>query len=667
MTESFKGSILAVDFGNVHTRVVLVDLVEGTYKPVAYGEVRTTGGFPQGDVSIGMMRAIRQISRATGRELLNATGSVITPETAERTGVDTFLITTSIGRPLRTVLIGLTEDLSVASGLRAVAGTYIQVVETLTLEDDRDENQQLNAIVLSRPDLIFIVGGMEGGAQETVMRLARRASLALRLMRDGKQRVVLFAGNSQAGNEIRDLFAGAADVLYAENVRPRATSENPAPASAQLASAYDLIAEERGAGFAKAAENSTTGVMPTAQSYSLITRYLGKTTGSALSLDVGSGVSTLSAAIGEQTTTTIRNDIGLGHSARSLLDATGLQAVQRWLPFLVDDNELLAYALNKTLRPGTLPENERELYLEHAFMRAGVQAMVQTARPLWTKQTSIDPDAPLPDFHTIIGAGAVFANTGRPGMAALLLLDALQPTGVSDLLLDNNALIPALGALARVQPEAFVQLLDAGGIMSLGKCLTVQGSPRAGKNALRVRITLPDGGVVKQEVAGGSLWMYPLPLGVRALIDVRVVGRGISIGGKRKVRMEVTGGTAGFIIDARGRPLPLASTPAERAQQLPAWYAQATGDTLRPIKAEWLEKLVRESDPPADMREIIEKREPAAKPVSRGSEEVKQAEANRLRDRFRQTGPLNAQDDGASPPPPARKEEDIDELRNLFS
>ncbi len=650
-----NGSILAVDFGNVHTRAVVIDLVEGVYKPIAFGEVRTTGGFPHGDVSVGLARALKQITRATGRHFLREDGTIITPQSADLSGVDTYLVTTSIGRPLRTVVMGLTDEMSVASALRAVAGTYVQVVETLTLEDGRNENEHLNAIVLSRPDLIFIAGGTEGGARATVMMLARRAALALMLMHDNRRRIVLYAGNSALVSDIQALFKDRAQVMLAQNVRPSTLVEETIPASAHLALAYDRIAEERGAGFEKTAQGSALGVLATAQSYSMVVRYLGRISGSALALDMGSGVSTLAAAIGSRSTTTIRSDIGLGHSAATLVEGTGIEAVRRWLPLVMADDEIQAYALNKTLRPGTMPENERELYVEHALLRAGGRALVGTARPLWTDDVRPNPDAALPPFRTIIAAGAAFANTGRPGLSAMLLLDSLQPTGVSDLLLDNNALIPALGALARVQQEAFVQLLDEGGIMSLGTCISVSGSPRAGRTALRVRITLPNRTVVRQEVPGGALWVYPLPLGVKAMIDVRAVG-GASIGGKRTIRMEVTGGTAGIIFDARGRPLPLAMTPEARAVQLPAWYAQATGDDVRPIKPEWLVSVPRERET-VDLRESL-REEPRGKRAAPAPD--KDRSARRLRQSFKgeDAKPASAK---------AETKEDVDELRNLLS
>jgi hypothetical protein len=55
------------------------------------------------------------------------------------------------------------------------------------------------------------------------------------------------------------------------------------------------------------------------------------------------------------------------------------------------------------------------------------------------------------------------------------------------------------------------------------------------------------------------------------------------------VRVEVEGGTAGFLLDTRGRPLVLGRTAAARAEQIPAWIAQATDDPVRAVPPDWLE------------------------------------------------------------------------------
>lgn len=594
-----ENSILAVDFGNVHTRALLIDLVEGVYSVVAQAEERTTGGFPVGDVSVGFRRAVQQLSTTTGRRFLQQDGTIITPEQPDRSGIDAFIATASIGRALRTVLLGLVPDISIASAQRAAAGTYVDIVDVISLDDRRTAEDQLNAIVLARPDLIFIAGGMDDGAREPVLDMARIAKLALRLM--GTTTNVLYAGNSALVREIQELFDGVTTVFIADNVRPTLENEALGVAQVRLANAYNSAAEQRGLGFDEISIISGVGVLPTAQSYHSIISYLGQTSArsNVLAVDVGSAVSTLSASVGGHTATTIRTDIGVGHSARDLLKVVSLDEIRAWLPFFASDNEILAYALNKSVRPGSIPDTQRALYLEHALLRAALSGLLRAARPSWTPTKALDDiSAPMPIFERIVGAGAALTETGRPGLAAMLLLDALQPSGVVHLQADSHALIPALGALARIKPEAVVQVLDAKGLEHLGTCINISGKPRKGAAAAHVRITTSEGETQKFTVPGGELWMYPLSIGVAARVRISVA-RGLSIGGKRQVRLDVNGGTAGLIIDGRGRPLPLATNLKLRAAQIPAWYAQATGDAAFEVPPEWLTATTVEPDIPS--------------------------------------------------------------------
>jgi hypothetical protein len=65
-----------------------------------------------------------------------------------------------------------------------------------------------------------------------------------------------------------------------------------------------------------------------------------------------------------------------------MLETLGMESIRRWLPFLASDEELVTYTRNKTLRPATIPETQRELYLEHALLRAGIALLSRnTARP----------------------------------------------------------------------------------------------------------------------------------------------------------------------------------------------------------------------------------------------------------------------------------------------
>jgi hypothetical protein len=295
-----------------------------------------------------------------------------------------------------------------------------------------------------------------------------------------------------------------------------------------------------------------------------------------------------------RTTSVIRTDIGLGHSAAALLKAVGAEAIRHWLPFNVTDNELHNYVLNKVARPAQIPDSLRALYLEHALLRAALRLMLNVSRPAWNADEVNAPERPLPKFARIIGAGGALTGVGRPGMAAMLLLDGLQPTGITHLELDPDALIPALGAVARFHPPSVVQLLDRRGLEDLGVAISLNGQPRQDKPAAKVKITLPGGEVERITVLGGQLGVYPLGLGVRAHVEVSAIGR-LNIGGKRRVRLEVLGGAAGLIIDARGRPLPLAADPKTLAAQMTSWYAQATGDPIHEIQTDWLEDILMEN------------------------------------------------------------------------
>jgi len=594
MAAQHYGAILAADFGNTHTRLVLLDLVDGAYRLVARADARTTDNFPFNDVRVGLARAAADISRATGRRLTTDEGDVITPEQPDYAGVAYFVATASTGRPLRALIVGLVPDISVSSALRATAGAYIEVVETLSLDDRRSEEDMLNAVILSRPDLVLIAGGTEGGAREPLLALVHVIEQAVALTERPRRPVVLYAGNSALVPQVRAAFDGQTTLFIASNVRPALEQEDLDSVRQRLGQAFDRYVGNRGSGFDSVGRASASGVLPTALGYETLVEYLGQTSGdSVLLVDVGSAVSTLAAYRRGAASTVIRTDLGLGHSAYSLLETLGSASVARWLPFSVQPGELENYTRNKTIRPATVPETLRDLYLEHALLRAALAALLETSRPV-----ARNGGAP-PDYRTVIGSGAALTRTGSPGLSALLLLDALQPAGVTALFADPHGLAPALGALARVQPEAVVQTLDSGGLERLGTCVSLTGQPRAGRPALRVKVTYENGSVVEEQVAGGHLWLCPLAEGESAQVDIRVLARGAAVNGRGRLRLQLIGGRAGLVFDARGRPLPLANTPAGRAAQMPQWIAQAAGAPLQEIDPRWLKPERAEREKPA--------------------------------------------------------------------
>ena len=180
----------------------------------------------------------------------------------------------------------------------------------------------------------------------------------------------------------------------------------------------------------------------------------------------------------------------------------------------------------------------------------------------------------MPDLEPIIGGGSVLGRAPRPGQAALMLLDALEPVGVTTLLLDMFGLMPALGACALAQPLAAVQALGAGGLVTLGTAVVPVGRAKLGDTVLGVRVKYESGGDLEVDVKAGTLEVLPLPLGQQAELKLRPcsnidVGRGGPGQGGKSIKVE--GGLVGLIIDARGRPLVLPADATKRRERVQQW------------------------------------------------------------------------------------------------
>ncbi len=572
-------SILVADIGNVHTRLVLIDIVEGQYKLVASARSRTTAEPPLGSASLGIEHAAQHLTSLIGRRLLGPSAEQMfqIPETNGH-GVDEFLATSSAGRPMRVFLIGLTPEISIGSARRALAGSYVTITDMLNPDDVRSEEEQINAILSGDPDLIFIVGGTDDGAEDLVLNMVQTVATALSLVRRGRIPSVLFAGNQSLKARVNDLISPITDIFFAKNVRPSLHDEQLFPAQIELALVYDDYRSKSQGGFADIGRHSQVGVVPTTQGYISAIRYMSELPQKGIGplyVDVGSANSVLVGSVRRETKFSIQTDLGLGQHMVSALEKVKLENVLRWLPFDITPDDLWDYAYNKQLRPATVPNTSEELMIEQALGREIVRMMMANVRESW----GLGEGVLLPDFQPIIAAGAILTEAQHPGISALLLLDALQPVGVTELYLDPHNFISAVGVIAYLKPLITVQALESGGLVSLGTAFNPLGRARYGQEAMYIQIRSEDGQVMNRTVQGGEIWMAPVLPGVTVELRLKL-RRGLSINGKSKLRMKVTAGAAGIIFDARGRPLAM-PRPKDRAVRYAKWQLAMMGRDAR--------------------------------------------------------------------------------------
>lgn len=572
-----SGALLALDVGCINTRLSLFDVVDGRYRLVANARTSSTAGAPLFDVSEGVRLAMDQIQSITGRRLTDEAEMLIMPSTVDGMGIDSFVATTSAGPSVRTVLVGLMPGVSIESANRLAVSSYLEVVDEFNLLDQRREEEQIDLIVSKRPELILVVGGTDGGASDSVLRMVDIVGLAISLLPDGHRPYVVYAGNRHLGATVVERIGERAPVTLVPNIRPSLAEEDLTPARLRLAEVIHEVLSDRVNGLEELKQWSGGYMMLTADAFGRIVRYLSQvydTEKGVVGLDVGACHTTIAAAFHGDLRVSVRSDLGLGAALPGLLQRNELEKVIRWLPMEVSESRLRDYIYNKALHPGTVPVELEELHVEYALVRQLIRTAFLRSRRSWPPGWNSRSSWLTPPLELILASGGAMSRAPRPGYAALVLLDALQPTGVSSLALDPFNLTPALGAAAGPIPMAAVQVLEAGGYVGLGTVVAPVGHGRPGRPMMHVRLEREGRGQpVEGAIRYGQLAVLPLRQGERGRLTLRPErGFDVGFGGSgRAGALRITGGAVGVIIDARGRPLTLAKDDNRRRESIQRW------------------------------------------------------------------------------------------------
>jgi hypothetical protein len=393
---------------------------------------------------------------------------------------------------------------------------------------------------------------------------------------------LLYAGNSLLRDRVAKAVNGQVELRVADNVRPTLHDEDLSGSTEELDALYVHDKMGRLPGVEAVRRWSPVPLTPTARAFGRLMQYiwhLGDSSKGVLGVDVGGGNTTLAAVFGGQLSMTVRSDMGIAFSGEQVLEARGPDAIMRWLPEPVSAGQVRGLFANRKMRPISIPQVPQELWLEQALAREIIRGVVETARLGWKPGAAQAYEGLLPLCDTVVVSGGVLAHAPRPGQAALIVLDALEPVGVTTIVLDPHGLAPALGNVAAIKPLAAVEALDGGCLLNLATTVAPVGRARIGDAVLRVRVTNEDGRTLGAEVHYGDLEVLPIGPGREAIVELRPLRRfdvglgGPGKGGKRRVR----GGLAGLIIDARGRPLATEREPKARQARVREWLLDVGG------------------------------------------------------------------------------------------
>jgi hypothetical protein len=242
-----------------------------------------------------------------------------------------------------------------------------------------------------------------------------------------------------------------------------------------------------------------------------------------------------------------------------------LAEIIKWLPIHSTIETVRDYLAQKTTFPGSIPMNAETLAIEQAIARQVIRrAFLQTLVRYPDLGTTFEP---------IMASGAVLNMAPTPAQSLLMLLDGIQPTGVTTLVLDQNGILPGLGAIAKINQILPVQVLESGAFLNLGTVISPVSDARYGTPILRVRLEYEAGNDTRIDIRQGSINVLPLQNGQTARIHFQAL-RSVEItpGHPRELEsFKIVGGVCGAIIDARGRPVVLPADASRRREMLKKW------------------------------------------------------------------------------------------------
>src|SRR5512134_976303 len=408
-------SILAIDVGATVTRAVLFDVVEGQYRFVASGQAPSTAEAPFKDIGIGVREAITNLQNTLGTTLLGPNDhNLIAPAQPDGSGVDAVVATISAGPAAKTVVVGLLSDVSLQSARRLAESTYTRIVDTLDLSDHRRPDQQMDSIVRSRPDLVLLAGGTDGGASRSIQKMLEAVGLACYLMPLEKRPMVLYAGNQKLAGDVKELLGGhAGRVEISYNVRPSLETEDLEPGRHELALLMTKLRQRQITGVEELNLWTAGNLLPTAYARGRIIRFLSKlyeSTRGLLCVNVGASATSVAAGFAGELTLGVYPQFGVGENLAGLLQHSTIDDIMRWLQLDISPNSLREYLFQKSLYPASIPATKDEQAIAQAIARQALYLAVRTAKKDFPASAQAAQTDMMPALDLIIAGGGVLSE-----------------------------------------------------------------------------------------------------------------------------------------------------------------------------------------------------------------------------------------------------------------
>ena len=589
-------SILATDCGSTTTKAILIEKRGEEYQLIVRGEAPTTVEAPVEDVTAGVINAITEVEELAGRKLLD-NGAILKPQRGDE-GVDIYISTSSAGGGLQMMVAGVVRNLTGESAERAALGAGAIVMDVIASNDKRLPHEKIERIRHLRPDMLLLSGGIDGGTTSHVVELAEIIAAARPRPRLGiaYELPLIYAGNIEARESIAERLQDVMALEMVDNLRPVLERENLIPTRHKIQDQFLEHVMAHAPGYRKLIDWTDAPIMPTPGAVGEIIQTVSAQQGiEVIGVDIGGATTDVFSVFknkeGEPIfNRTVSANLGMSYSISNVLVEAGLENVLRWVPFDIEVGDLRNRIKNKMIRPTTIPQTLQELILEQAIAREALRLAFEQHKQLAVELRGVQQQRTISEafdqaesgqtlvdmfsLDMLVGSGGVLSHAPRRQQAMLMMIDAFQPEGITHLTVDSIFMMPQLGALAQVNPEAATQVFERDCLIHLGTAIAPVGVAKAGETCLSIEVRIAGNPPIMEDVPYGELRLYPLPLGEKASLKLQPSRRfDVGAGNGQAVEAEAMGGVVGLVVDTRGRPLEIPTDAQQRVAQLTKWQS----------------------------------------------------------------------------------------------
>ena len=587
-------SILATDCGSTTTKAILIEKRGEEYQLIVRGEAPTTVEAPVEDVTAGVINAITEVEELAGRKLLDS-GVILKPQRGDE-GVDIYISTSSAGGGLQMMVAGVVRNLTGESAERAALGAGAIVMDVIASNDKRLPHEKIERIRHLRPDMLLLSGGIDGGTTSHVVELAEIIAAARPRPRLGiaYELPLIYAGNIEARESITERLQDVMALEIVDNLRPVLERENLMPTRHKIQDQFLEHVMAHAPGYRKLIDWTDAPIMPTPGAVGEIIQTVSAQQGiEVVGVDIGGATTDVFSVFknkeGEPIfNRTVSANLGMSYSVSNVLVEAGLENVLRWVPFDIEVGALRNRVKNKMIRPTTIPQTLQELILEQAIAREALRLAFEQHKQLAVELRGVQQQRTISEafdqaesgqtlvdmfsLDMLVGSGGVLSHAPRRQQAMLMMIDAFQPEGITHLTVDSIFMMPQLGVLAQVNPEAATQVFERDCLIHLGTAIAPVGVAKVGEICLSIEVRIAGNPPIMEDVPYGELRLYPLPLGEKASLKLQPSRRfDVGAGSGQAVEAEAMGGVVGLVVDTRGRPLEIPADAQQRVAQLTKW------------------------------------------------------------------------------------------------